>query len=200
MSQSISDANPHIDSIAVESSQGHVNEASVARRLFLRYERDVNRLVYRLLGPDRDHDDIVQDAFVRIIGRHHTLRDPAVEKAWVNRVTVSVVRNHLRRRKVRKIVEFWPSLPDAGQPPEGALESRSLLRRSWKLLDRLAANDRTALLLRRVEERPLQEVAELCSCSVATVKRRIARAENKLQRALQDEPDLYRHLSGEGPR
>ena len=161
------------------------------RALFVRHRRVVNGLVFRLLGPDADHDDIVQDVFVRLVSRLSSLRDPDREAAWVASVTISVVRNQLRRRRVRRIVELRAKLPEPRVDVEPRLLQRDLARRGYRLLDRLDPADRIALLLRRVEQRPLDEVASMCACSLATVKRRIGRAERNLGALLAEHPDLY---------
>ncbi len=172
-----------------------------AHALFVRHRAHVNRLVYRLLGPDVDHDDIVQDVFVRVITRAGGLRDPTREAAWVARVTVNVVRNKLRWRRVRRIVELWPRIPERAFDPEPQLLDRDLARRGYRLLDELDPQERITLLLRRVEERSIEETATICGCSRATVKRRLARAERALSKLLERQPELFaclRRVSDEG--
>lgn len=180
------------------SSNRAMSETERARELFVRHHRGVNRLVYRLLGPDPEHADIVQDVFVRIVAKAHSLRDRDGERSWVNRVAVNVVRNHLRGRKVRRIVELRATPPETGHLLEPRLQARDLARRGYRMLDQLAAADRIALVLRRIEERPIDEVAELCGCSRATVKRRVARAEKRLASLLEQDPDLYAQLRKDG--
>ncbi|MEM6990553.1 MAG: RNA polymerase sigma factor, partial [Myxococcota bacterium] len=129
------------------------------RALFVQHSRDVNQLVHRLLGPDSEHDDIVQDVFVRIAARAPTLRESAKARSWVGAVTVNVVRNHLRRRRVRRVVELHAAPPDPGHQLEPELFARDLARRGYALLDQVDPADRIALILRRVEARPVDEVA-----------------------------------------
>ncbi|MEM6994627.1 MAG: sigma-70 family RNA polymerase sigma factor [Myxococcota bacterium] len=180
------------------AAASQADRASTAADLFARYQRDVNRLVGHLLGPDPEHDDIVQDVFVRVIAKAQTMRDPAKERAWVVAVTVSVVRNQMRRRRVRRIVQLHASPPEEIHVAEPRLVTRDLVRRGYRLLDKLAAVDRIVLILRRVQERPVDEVAALCRCSKATVKRRLRRAEAQLATLLAEDPELYRHLGRGG--
>lgn len=173
----------------------HVNvDTDRAHALFVRHRLFVNRLVFRLLGPDAEHDDIVQDVFVRVTSRAGSLRDPEREAAWVARVAVSVVRNHLRRRRVRRIVELWARVPEQPIEVEPHLLDRDLARRGYCLLDRLDPQERITLLLRRVEERSIDEVAEMCRCSRATVKRRLARAERRLAVLFGDHRELVEQI------
>jgi len=188
--------------IAVADEVSPLSDDAVvsARALFERRQRDVNRLVYQLMGPDGDHDDIVQDIFLRIVARVGTLRDPEREHAWVTTVAVRVVRNHLRRRKVRRIVELHATPPEPIDAVEPRLVARDLVRRGYRLLDELAAVDRIVLILRRVRGCSIDETAALCRCSRATVKRRLQRAEAQLSNRLSADPELYEHLAGGGER
>ena len=174
------------------------SEAERAHMLLVRHERHVNRLVRRLLGPDRDHEDIVQDVFVRLISSWRSMRDPARERGWVSTVCVNHVRNHLRRRKVRRLIELHPTPPERVHADEPALLARDLIRRGRALLDRLRPSDRIALILRRVEQHSVEEVAQLCGCSTATVKRRVRRAETRLAAMLEHDPDLRDQIRGKG--
>ncbi len=169
-----------------------------ARELLLRHEGRVHRLVARLLGPDPEHEDIVQDVFVRLMTSSRSLRELDKEAAWVSIVTVNLVRNHLRRRRVRRIVETRADPPEVASSSEDAVTDRDLAIRGYRLLDALAPRDRIIMLLRRGEGRPIREVAEMCSCSPATVKRRLARAERRLQAALDADPDLRAGLEERG--
>jgi len=186
---SLSEVGPALDS-PVET------ESDRARALFVRHRREVNRLVFRLLGPDAEHDDIVQDVFVRLVSKAKSLREPERERAWVASVTINVVRNQLRRRRVRRVVEFRAELPEPRIDPEPRLLQRDLARRGYRLLDHLDPRERIALLLRRIEQRSLEEVASMCRCSLSTAKRRIARAERRLSSLLEEHPDLYADLRG----
>ncbi len=61
------------------------------------------------------------------------------------------------------------------------------MRQVQLILDQLPVRERIAWVLRRLEREPLETVAELCNCSLATAKRRVAAAQDKLRRAVGDE-------------
>jgi RNA polymerase sigma-70 factor (ECF subfamily) len=78
-------------------------------------------------------------------------------------------------------------------------EARNLLEKVYGLLDKLPADERIAFTLRYIDERPLLEVAEVCDCSLATIKRRIARAEQRFARlASRDAAMAERLVRGRG--
>ncbi|MGH1348025.1 MAG: RNA polymerase sigma factor [Nannocystales bacterium] len=184
--------------LAVAESSNDTSAPTTGHALFVRHQRGVNQLVYQLLGPDAEHDDIVQDVFVRVLSRASSLRDPERERAWVHSVAVNVVRNHLRRRRVRRIVELHPAPPDEVVRTEPVLVARDLVQRGYRVLGRIAPANRIALILRRVQGRSIDEVAALCKCSRATVKRRVQRAEAELENLLAEDPDLREQLGRRG--
>lgn len=144
-------------------------------QLFDLYAADVNRVVWRLLGADREHDDLVQQCFVNILKSVRTLREPDSLRAWVTSVAIRTVRHELRKRKVRRIVSLHRDPPERVSRPADH-EGRSVLQRAFEVLDGLPSDDRIAFCLRYIDEQPLAEVAKLSECSLATAKRRIARA------------------------
>lgn len=150
---------------------------------FTRYEAMVNRLVWRMLGADAAHDDVVNVAFEAMVRRVRDVRSPGALDAWVRAVTVNAARMELRRRRWRRL--FTRQLeddevlahPDLSVPDEA---ERERLRWLYRALDGLSADDRNMLVLRHLEGLELTEVAEALGCSLATLKRRLARAEARL--------------------
>ena len=95
-----------------------------------------------------------------------------------------------RLRRQRLLVRLGirrnePIDADTVVSPEAPADVQSEIRSVYGLLDRLPAEERVALVLRRVEGLDLAEIAEQMKLSLATVKRRIAAAEGRLERARQ---------------
>jgi RNA polymerase sigma-70 factor (ECF subfamily) len=153
--------------------------------LFKRYSRYVAAIALRLLGRDDEVDDVVQDVFLAAIRGLHRLRDPALVRGWLAQVTVRVVARRLRRRR-------WRALFGLDHPPEELVapgaspEDQALLGRVYRALDAVPVAERLAWCLRHVEGMKLDEVARACRCSLATVKRRIAAAQARLDEELAD--------------
>jgi len=120
-------------------------------------------------------------AAVRGLGQ---LRDPALVRGWLAQVTVRTVAKRLRRRRLRA----WLGLDAGGEPaaPGASPEERALLGRVYRALDRVPVGERLAWCLRHVEGMKLDEVARAAGCSLATVKRRIAAAQARLDAELGD--------------
>ncbi|KYF86773.1 hypothetical protein BE17_41885 [Sorangium cellulosum] len=139
------------------------------------------RIVARVLGPGADAEDVTQEVFVRVFSRVSGLRDPDALGSFVFSVTVRLLKWELRRRRVRRILQ----LADTAELPEQAVEpadseAREALGRLYAILDTLSADDRTAFVLRHMEGMSLPEIAEATGVSLATVKRRLSRATERV--------------------
>src|SRR6185503_8672638 len=146
-----------------------------------RYAPLVHRIVSRALGPDAEVEDVTQEIFFRLFARIRTLRKPEALRSFVVSFAVRIVKWELRRRRARR----WLTLSETGQVPDDQLlfmnvDNRYVLRRLYRLLDQLATRDRLVLVLRHVEGMTLEEIADALSISLATVKRSLKHASERL--------------------
>ena len=154
--------------------------------LYRRHVGYVAGMVTRLLGGAPEAEDVVQDTFAIGLDRLDTVRDPASVRAWFAQIAVSQVRRRLRRTKLLARIGLHPSLDhtqlESLAVEEADAETRAELAKLGAALGKLATNDRLAWMLRFVEGEPLKEIARLCDCSLATVKRRVAAATKELRK------------------
>lgn len=169
---------------------------SAASQIYRRFSGQVNGTIWRLLGADAEHDDLVNDAFLRIIGGIDNVREADRLAGWVGAVTVNLVRDELRKRAKRRkhVRSLGPQEAEQLSTDGPDHEGRRLVERTFAILSRLATDDRLAFSLRYIEQRTLPETAKLCACSLATVKRRIARAKKKFRQLAANDPDLAERL------
>jgi len=158
------------------------NPAKAAGFVYDRFSDDVNRLVWRVLGADVEHDDVVHQTFVHIISGLSKVRDPEALGVWVGSVCVKTVRSEIRRRRVRRLFMARDAEMAQIAAPIEDHEARDLLEKTYSILEKLPADERIAFALRYIDERPLLEVAEACGCSLATIKRRLRSAEGRFTR------------------
>jgi RNA polymerase sigma-70 factor (ECF subfamily) len=186
---------------SIEALVGREPEA-VARLYDLQVER-VERLLVAVMGPDRELDDIVQRVFVEVLDALPRFRgtEPGMLVAFLDRITVNVARTWIRRRKRNA----WLFLAAPAELPEipasfGEPRARAALQVALGILDRLPVDERVAFSLRRIEGFRLEEIAQLVEASLATVKRRIDRAEQRLVAEARTQPLLWSWLEDhDGP-
>jgi RNA polymerase sigma-70 factor (ECF subfamily) len=151
--------------------------------LFRRHLPMATNLAYRL-APNEDPEDIAQDALLEALRSLPQLEHVEAFGAWLRRIIVSKVTQRIRRNSLFRRLGFGrgervdPDMmisPDA--PPDVKLE----LTQVYALVHQLPAQERVALVLRRVEGLSLDEVATALGLSLATAKRRLAEAETRLE-------------------
>jgi RNA polymerase sigma-70 factor (ECF subfamily) len=148
------------------------------RALFDRYGHDVERVLYRILGPDPEISDLLQDVFVAALGSIDKLRQPEALRGWLTGIAVRKARKCILRRRRWRFIQLLPpgDLPEreALLPPAEVSEA---LRRTYEVLERLPADERVAFALRHIDSMELTDVAAACNVSLATIKRRLSRAQ-----------------------
>lgn len=155
--------------------------------LFRRHAPQLRRLVFRILPSEADADDVVQDAFLTAFQRLEQLDETGAFAPWVRSIAIRRAYKVLRRRRLRRrlgfrdVPLFDPDIAIApGAPPDVVRELTEL----YEVVEGLPVEERVALLLQRVEGLPLADIAEQMNLSLATVKRRIAAAEKRLEKRI----------------
>jgi RNA polymerase sigma-70 factor (ECF subfamily) len=166
---------------------------AAAASLWKAYGGLVYRIAERAMGSPHDAEDIAQDVFLQLFNKLGQLRDPGALRSFIVSVTVRMVRWKLRRRRLRQ----WVGLTESGQVPDlpsRGIDTDQALTRFYSLLDQLPVEDRMIFVLRRVDGMQLDEVAAAMGLSLATVKRRLCRADAKLSGLMEAEPVLVMFL------
>jgi RNA polymerase sigma-70 factor (ECF subfamily) len=160
-------------------------EPSTLSALFLRYAPYVATIAFRILGRPDELDDLVQDVFVDATKSLDQLREPEAIRAWLAAVTVRKCTRLLRLHKFRRwaSLEQQPNYRDI-EAPGATPEQQLLLSQIYQALEDVPASARVAWILRMVDGESLETVATRCGCSVATVKRRVAVAQLRVEEAL----------------
>jgi RNA polymerase sigma-70 factor (ECF subfamily) len=150
--------------------------------LFDRYAPHVERILRRVLGHERHTDmaDLVHDAFVQALASIDGLRDAEALLGWMQTIAARTAYRAIRTRRARRWLRFW----EPADLPEVAVDDVDPTiveahRRTYALLDRMPSEERLLFALRYIDGMELERIAALREVSLATVKRRLARAEER---------------------
>jgi len=176
-------------------------EEWAARAVWNRYSPLVYGVLDRALGSASESEDLTQEVFWRLFASIRTLRDPNALRSFLYSSAIRMLRWHLRKKRVLRFL----ALSDTGELPEAPgqatdSEGRELLARFYRMLDKLGAEERTAFVLRQAEGLSLQEIADVTGSSLATVKRRIRRACDVIERLARAEPEFAEYLDRAGAK
>jgi RNA polymerase sigma-70 factor, ECF subfamily len=177
-------AGPSDETLVLRARAADAGSTAAFELLYRRHAATALNLAVRIQGSTSDVEDVVHDAFMRAHQRLAELREPAAFRSWLGSIVVRLVRSRLRRRRLVAMLGLASPEPvdlDAVAAPGGDPEARVLLAQIYALLQTLPTDERIAWTLRYVERHRLESVAELAGCSLATAKRRIARAQAFLE-------------------
>ena len=142
------------------------------------------RLAFLLTGDWALAEDLVQDAFTRLVGRLQHLRDPGAFGAYLRRTIVNLATSHFRHRRVeRSYLEREAAAPSReGNPNEAVDETMHAV------LLRLPQRQRAAIVLRFYEDLSDVQTSEILRCSPGTVRSLVSRGMKTLRSELERMP------------
>jgi RNA polymerase sigma-70 factor (ECF subfamily) len=151
----------------------------------------VRSILARLLGTNVDLADPLHDVFVQVYRSVDAFRGASSLKTWITSIAVHVAHKAIRSARRKRWLSFFATeeLPEAPGPGRDD-EACAALAATYRVLDELGQDERTVFVLRFIEGMELREVAEACRTSLATVKRRLARATEVFLREARREPAL----------
>ncbi|MEQ1746308.1 MAG: RNA polymerase sigma factor [Saprospiraceae bacterium] len=162
--------------------------------IFEQHQNSVFNLCLHYLQNAEDAEEAAQDIFVKIHARLSTFAGKSSLKTWVYRITVNHCLDILRARKRQKRLAFLTGL--FGLPLETALdiphfdhpgvllEDREALESLFRMINTLPENQRTAIILRYLDDLPPPEVAEVMGVSLKAVEALLQRGKQKLEEKL----------------
>jgi len=163
-------------------------DADAQTRFIQQNLRRVFLLIYRIVGNPDDAQDLTQETFIKALQRQGQLKDLEKSAHWLSRIAANTAIDFLRRNKKYAFSDISRVADSMTSSYENA--EQSLLRgERWLHLDgglaTLTERERTALILRDLEDIPADEVASRMNCSMATVRSHIANARAKFKRYLE---------------
>lgn len=185
-------AQPEDELLVLRARSG---DRGAERTIFERHAPHVARVLARILGAERDIGDRVHDVFIQAFSTLKRLREPRALKAWLTGIAVNIARGEIRRQRRRRWLSFLApeELPELPAPGIDEVD-RAAVSAVYAVLEEMAVEDRLAFSLRVIAELQLGEVAEALGVSLATAKRRIARAEQDFRGRARGRAELSSYL------
>lgn len=172
-------------------------DAEAFEQLMLLHEKSVYNICYRMSNSADDALDLSQEVFLKLWRTLAQYQFDAAFTTWLYRLTQNVCLDHLRREKRRQhgsLTLAAPELADEGEElsvpdPAPLPEEQVLFREQHETLQaamaQLPAEQREVLQLRVVQGLAYEQIAEIMSLPVGTVKSRLSRARMQLKQQLQ---------------
>lgn len=136
------------------------------------------RVAYTYVKSREDALDVIHDAIVKALQSYHTLRRPEYAKTWFYRILINECNSFLRKN--RRLLSWEDGL--AQQAAENLFDIyKDEYIDLYAAVEKLSPDMKTVVVLRFFEEMKLEEIAEITSTNLNTVKSRLRRALNYLK-------------------
>jgi RNA polymerase sigma-70 factor, ECF subfamily len=162
--------------------------------LVLKYQHRVLKLVGRFVNDAAEAEDVAQEAFLKAYRALASFRGDSAFYTWLYRIAINTAKNALVSQR-RRPVDFDLDLQDPDQydrhaklkeadTPEGVLLTDEIRTVVEEAMAELPEDLRTAIVLRELEGLSYEEIAEAMDCPVGTVRSRIFRAREAIDKKL----------------
>lgn len=172
-----------------------IGREAAYRELIRRYQRPVFSLVFRMVRDRELAEDLAQETFIKVLNAIDSYRPEYKFSSWIFKIANNAAIDHLRRRNLDTLsLDGSPHAETAeaieattlqiGSDDESPLDevaNRELGGQIEQAIARLRPEYRSCILLRHVEGRPYEEIAEILDLPLGTVKTYIHRARNELR-------------------
>lgn len=158
--------------------------------LVRRYDNRLVNFVYRTVGDRERAQDLVQETFVRVYRHLHRFDQSKKFSTWIYTIASNLAKNELRNRSRNPLVLFqtlkqnWDAdhrpleWEDTQYKPDDLYRKRFLREKVEEAVAELPEHHRVVFVLREIEGKTYEEIADITGCNLGTVKSRLNRARN----------------------
>jgi RNA polymerase sigma-70 factor (ECF subfamily) len=155
-----------------------------------RYQNRLLNFIYRTTGDRERAEDLVQETFIRVYRHLHRFDQTKKFSTWIYTISSNLAKNELRNRSRNPLVLFQTLMKnrqaderpleweDNTYRPDDLFRKRHLKSQVDAAVDQLPEHHRTVFILREMEGKTYEEIAEITSTNLGTVKSRLNRARN----------------------
>ena len=176
-------------------------EERAFQELVERYQTRLLNFIYRTIGDREKAEDLVQEVFIRVYRHLHRFDRSKKFSTWVYTIASNLAKNELRNRSRNPLVLFqtikgnWEDeerplqFEDTTARPDDLFRKRHLRQLVEDTVAQLPEHHRQVFVLRELEGKSYEEIAEITDCNLGTVKSRLNRARNAFASIIEPQID-----------
>ena len=166
------------------------DDESAFAELVNKYQKQVHALAWRKLGDFHIAEEITQDTFLKVYQRLHTLNDLNLFSGWLYVITANLCASWRRKKRLQTqpLEDIENTMSETDVYSEHVAEERIKTDAETqrevvkKLLEKLKESERTVMTLHYLGEMTVEEISKFIGVSTGTIKSRLQRARNRLQK------------------
>lgn len=162
--------------------------------------RFVYNIALKMLKNKEDAEDLSQEALIKVYKNIDSFNMDSSFKTWMYRIVVNTCLDHMRKNKTTVVSidkpiktehnEFQVDLEDKRPTPEEIFERKETQKLIISALNQLDDSFKTAIILRDINDFSYEEISDILTCSMGTVKSRISRGRQKLREIIEKDETL----------
>ncbi len=162
--------------------------------LVIKYQHKIVQLVNRFVKDPSEAQDVAQEAFIKAYRALGNFRGDSAFYTWLYRIAINTAKNYLVSRS-RRYSDYEVDVQDAEQvenapqlkgmdTPDNVLMNEQIVEAIKSAIEKLPDEMRTAIMLREFEGMSYEEIAQAMDCPVGTVRSRIFRAREAIDKKI----------------
>lgn len=165
-------------------------------KLLKKYKNSVYSLVLRMVRNSQEAEDLTQEAFIKAFNSLASFNEEYAFSTWLYKIATNNCIDFFRKRKLQtysldkpiqyKDSEIQHEIPDPDLNPEKSIMASERNKLIKEAINKLPEKYHRAIVLRHSEEKSYEEIAEILGLPLGTVKARIFRAREMLNKTLKD--------------
>jgi len=181
------------DELALARRAGSGDRAA-QREVFQAQKHAIHHALFRVLGSNRELEDLIQDSFITIFRALPSYRGDSSLARWCQTIAMRTAYAAIAKRRAAPLELVDDQLADSTPDARRVVRARDAVRRLYVALDRIEAKQRIAFALFAIDGHSLVEISELTESSVLAVKTRIWRARREIMKRASKDPLLSEYL------
>ncbi|MBN2287136.1 MAG: sigma-70 family RNA polymerase sigma factor [Tissierellales bacterium] len=176
-------------------------DVSAFEELITEYKKIAYNIALRILKNKEDAEDISQEALIKVFRSINQFNMMSSFKTWLYRIVVNTCLDFKRTQKALVISvdqpiqsghnEFFVDIQDDRPSPEEIAQSKQTQKVIVDTIDKLEEDFRNVIILRDINGFSYEEISEILSCNIGTVKSRISRGRQRLKEMLETKIEDY---------
>lgn len=179
-------------------ARAKAGDESSFEQLIIQCKTRAYNIALRYMRSEEDALDVLQESFIKVFRHLSSFKEESSFDTWVYRIVVNTCNDMLRKNSdLKKTDSIYQGqgeeeqrvtqLPDKSPTPEEALERKERAEIILRSLERLSPEQKEIVILRDVQGFSYEEISEILTCSLGTVKSRINRARLRLREILMEQ-------------
>lgn len=171
------------------------DDVTAFEHLVERYQHPLLTFIARFLGPGPHTQDVLQEAYIRVWKHRHHYKTVAKFSTWVYTIAGNLSKTELRRQRIRRMVPIRTGgespedesvdVEDSGPATDERARRAEIRAMVQAEIKKLPDAYRSAVILRDLQNKSYEEIAEILNVPIGTIKSRVNRGRARLQKKLQ---------------